>query len=49
MGVDEPVEAPAVDAFARAAIATDALLRVTGDAGFADGVAALLRWTEGLK
>jgi len=44
MGVDEPVEAPAVDALARAAVATDALLRVTGDAGFADGVGALLRW-----
>jgi hypothetical protein len=50
MGVDEPVEAPAVDALARAAIATDALLRVTRDAGFADGVAALLRWkNDGLK
>ena len=44
MGVDEPVEAPAVDALTRAAIATDALLRVTGDAGFLDGVAGLLRW-----
>jgi hypothetical protein len=44
MGVGEPVEAPAVDALTRAAIATDALLRVTGDVGFVDGVAGLLRW-----
>jgi hypothetical protein len=44
MGVGEPVEAPAGDALVRAAVATDALVRVTGDTGFADGIGALLRW-----
>jgi release factor family 2 len=43
--VPEPVEAPAVDALLRAAVATDASVRaVTSQHDLREGVAALLRW-----
>ena len=47
LGVGSPIEVPRVDAMLRAAIGTSAAVRfVPSNAGLADGVGALLRWSS---
>ena len=46
LGVDSPEHGPAADVLVRAALATDAAVRIVdGDAPIADGVGGLLRWS----